>query len=150
MDWLSVIGESENSVMKNRIFFRENAAQHWNATAHGYQTTAVDEGRLGGASCVPLEDAQNVLDWRNREVHSYLHNENLPHIQLIPFRDITAPLFNMHAAAAAGGGIDGDDALNYTNTANTTTADCTNFCFFPQLWQIVWKHLLMSPNDVDR
>ena len=127
LDWLNVLGEESSSYHGNRIFFRENAAQHWNSTTYGYQ--GLDNKAIMGhnVSCVPLVDAQRNLDWRNREVHSYVHNENLQNIHVIPFRDITAPLFNMHA--------------KYVNDNDSEAVDCMNFCFFPQLWQIVWSRL---------
>ena len=135
LDWLNVVGESSDFV-NNRILFRENAAQHWNSTTYGYQTVdSLSEGHISGP-CVPLRDAQKSLDWRNREVYTYIRNENLRNIQIISFRDVTAPLFNMHAQTA---GV-------YVGNANTSSTDCTNFCFFPQLWQIVWSHLMDDIN----
>jgi hypothetical protein len=148
LDWLHVVADSGSEQVKNRVFFRENAAQHWNTTSYGYQTVdsfaaeaeaqaQAEAGGDGGSgvhssvSCSPVVDAQNSLDWRNREVHTYIHNENLHNIQFIPFRDVTAPLFNMHHATSST-----------VNNNMTASVDCTNFCFFPQLWQIVWTHMV--------
>jgi hypothetical protein len=109
LDWLNVVGESSD--------FTKNTVASLADAVHT------------GASCVPLEDVQNALDWRNREVHTYIRKENLQNIQIIPFRDVTAPLFNMHAHS-----LDTESAV--------ISVDCSSFCFFPQLWQIVWYYLV--------
>lgn len=137
LDWLNIIGDSDSSsYAKNRILFRENAAQHWNTTSYGYQTVdslalaeQTPSGQLNTVSCVPLDEAQNSLDWRNREVYAYAHHKNLHNIEFVPFRDLTAPLFNMHT-------------MRVPTNSNISAADCTNFCFFPQLWQIVWHYMV--------
>lgn len=121
LDWLDDMGRPSNT-SRHRVLFRENAAQHWNHTEHGYQTV---DGSTAGEWCTPLQDAHASLDWRNREVASYIHNEGLENIEIIPFRNITAPLFNMHAKSKLSHSL-----------------DCTNFCFFPQLWQVVWSYLV--------
>lgn len=133
-----MISESSGTSSPNRVFFRENAAQHWNASAHGYQTARSladkdKEGHGGGqAACTPLGDAQSSLDWRNREVHAYLHRMRLRGVQVVPFRDITAPLFNMHINAPQD------------NATRPFFADCTKFCYFPQLWQALWSSLIID------
>jgi len=137
LDWLNVLGEpDENEIANNRIFFRENSAQHWNSTSYGYQTPdsllSTERniaGHVDNTSCAPLQDTQNSLDWRNREVYTYARGKNLRNIYFIPFRDLTVPLFNMHAMPAESVGT-------------TPVTDCTNFCFIPQLWQIVWYYLV--------
>lgn len=100
----------------NLVLFRETAAQHWNHTEHGYFSNG---GSPDSGSCAPLADSTPEFDWRNRDVRLIIENEALENIHLIPFRDITAPLSDMHP--------EGPDVK-----------DCTRFCYFPQMWQSVW------------
>lgn len=48
-----------------------------------------------------------------------IDNEQLENIHIIPFRDITAPLHDMHPDGVG-------------------SKDCTRYCYFPQMWQSVW------------
>ena len=100
---------------QNLVLFRETSAQHWNVSSHGYLTPNSDRDKAG---CVALEDASADSDWKNKDVASSISNDRLRHIHVIPFRDITAPLFSMHAAG-----------------------DCSQFCYFPQLWQTVFYYM---------
>jgi hypothetical protein len=103
---------------QNVVLFRETSAQHWNHTAFGY----FENGASSEGSCTPLQDSRGDSDWRNREVRNVISNEFLEEIKIIPFRDVTAPLHQMHP--------DGD-----------VSRDCTRFCYFPQMWQTVWRAL---------
>lgn len=105
--YLNEIGQT------NLVFFRETSAQHWNFSSNGYFKEGSDRFM---SSCVELEDASSDFDWKNRDVKNILLNDNLNNVHIIPFRDITAPLHNMHAAY-----------------------DCSQFCYFPQLWEVVYK-----------
>jgi hypothetical protein len=70
-------------------------------------------------------------DWRNGDVRHAIKNARLEHVKVLPFRDLTAPLFNMHPSTP--------DA-----------PDCTHFCYFPQMWQSIWFDLRthIRPGDV--
>jgi hypothetical protein len=98
------------------VFFRETAAQHWNHTINGY----FENGASLDGTCTPIKDSSPDFDWRNREVQNVIRNEHLGDIDVIPFHDLTAPLYQMHP--------DGDESR-----------DCTRFCYFPQMWQTVWR-----------
>ena len=99
----------------NLVLYRETASQHWNFTSNGYFASGANRYEGG---CAPLNDASPDMDWKNKDVKNIITNENLHNIHIIPFRDITAPLYNMHL---------------YN--------DCTSFCYFPQLWQVVYYFL---------
>ena len=107
--YLNEIGQT------NLVFFRETSAQHWNFSSNGY---FMEGSNRYQSSCVELEDASSDLDWKNRDVKNIISNDQLDKIHVIPFRDITAPLHNMHA-----------------------DFDCSQFCYFPQLWEIVYKSI---------
>ena len=109
LHYLNEIGQT------NLVFFRETSAQHWNFSSNGYFKEGSDRFQ---SSCVELEDASSDLDWKNRDVKNIISNDHLDKIHIIPFRDITAPLHNMHA-----------------------DFDCSQFCYFPQLWEIVYKSI---------
>mmetsp|Transcript_12998 Transcript_12998/g.19598 ORF Transcript_12998/g.19598 Transcript_12998/m.19598 type:complete len:463 (-) Transcript_12998:13-1401(-) len=122
LDWLEEVGVNE----RNLVLFRESAAQHWNHTTYGYKGP---ETQLGEPSqCVPLEDASPQLDWRNHEVQSYIRLQEISNVHIVPFRDVTTPLFNMHHSPPH---VTGD-------------VDCAAYCYFPQLWQGIWTGLSFS------
>jgi hypothetical protein len=121
--WLSELGENE----KNLVLYRETAAQHWNHTANGYFSYefahSLDFAHLtGDSACVAIGDTRGDLDWRNRDFRHIIENEELKHIHVIKFRDVTAPLHEMHP-----------DGPGYK--------DCTRYCYFPQMWQPIWYGL---------
>lgn len=95
-------------------------------TVNGYYTLE-EEDVLADSSCVPIQDSREDLDWRNRDVRFTIENEHLNNIHIVPFRDITAPLYDMHP-----------DGFG--------SKDCTRFCYFPQMWQSVWWKI----NDVTK
>ena len=119
LDWLNELGADS----KNLILFRESPATHWNHTSSGYMSldSSVDEP----SECVPIEDASNPLDWRNNEVRSYIRNEGLHNIHIIPFRDVTTPLYNMHVSSQHHQG----------------QVNCDKYCYFPQMWEGVWTSM---------
>jgi hypothetical protein len=106
---------------ENLVFFRETSAQHWNHTSHGY---FINGGLPEEGSCQPLKDSSPQLDWRNREVQLAIGSLEQPEtVRLIDFRDVTAPLAEMHP------------------NMDSVARDCTRFCYFPQMWQTVWRDL---------
>lgn len=113
--YLHALGADQRHV----VLYRETSRQHWNASVNGYlpSDSSVASGSSSDLQCGPLEDASYDSDWRNKDVRNHIANDKLSNVHVIPFRDITAPLFNMHAS------------------------DCTQFCYFPQLWQIVFHHM---------
>ncbi|KAJ1392015.1 hypothetical protein B484DRAFT_408580, partial [Ochromonadaceae sp. CCMP2298] len=56
------------------------------------------------------------------DVYHLIENGNHKHVNIIPFREITLPLHNMHPTSSSH-------------------EDCTHFCFFPQMWQGVWRSM---------
>jgi hypothetical protein len=119
LSWLQEFGEDRS----NLVLFRESPATHWNHTEYGYPSLDVEADEP--SMCVPIEDASTQLDWRNNEVKSIIKNEVLDNIRIIPFRDITTPLYNMHTSSPHHRG-----AVN-----------CDSYCYFPQMWEGVWTSL---------
>jgi hypothetical protein len=72
-------------------------------------------------------------DWRNGDVKHSIVNNRLEHVTLLPFRDLTSALYNMHPSTAQA-------------------PDCTHFCYFPQMWQSIWFDLLthITPGNVPK
>lgn len=68
----------------------------------------------------PLE-----LDWRNVDVYNEIEKENLDAIRVIPFHELTMPLYNMHAS-------------------NPKFQDCTHYCYLPQMWQTIWHEFQLA------
>lgn len=52
-------------------------------------------------------------------MYNILANADYDNIKVLPFRDVTLPLHNMHPSS--------DDF-----------EDCTHYCYFPQMWQGLW------------
>lgn len=69
----------------------------------------------------------------------FIENNELKEVKIVPFRDITAPLFNMHPTWAAN--PTDPDSQRLLESSQSQSKDCTHFCYFPQLWQSVWYHL---------
>jgi hypothetical protein len=83
-------------------------------------------------------------------------------IHVLPFRDVTAPLYSMHLTPpgiTGGGGGDGgggsssrkegggerDERIEGTNESHGSPSihsvgivDCTHYCYFPQMWESLW------------
>ena len=93
-----------------------------NVTVNGYFTVEENNAPLEDSSCVPIADSRGDLDWRNKDVRFIIDNEKLRHVAVVPFRDVTAPLYDMHPDGAG-------------------SRDCTRYCHFPQMWQSVWLKL---------
>lgn len=69
-----------------------------------------------------LDIIYTELDWRNVDVYNQIENEGYKHIKIIPFHEVTTPLYNMHPNSPV-------------------SQDCTHFCYFPQMWEPVWYSL---------
>lgn len=90
--------------------------------------------------CAPLADHTPLMDWKNFEIKSCLKNKEYSKIHLLPFRDVTAPLYSMHITPPgyAGGG------------ESNHTVDCTHYCYFPQLWESIWTTFSFVITNHDR
>jgi hypothetical protein len=55
LEWLNHLGQQKT--MKNKIFFRETTAQHWNHTESGYYDQAYRSEQFNNGSCVQLADS---------------------------------------------------------------------------------------------
>ena len=82
---------------------------------------------MAAVSCIPNLDSSPNLDWRNRDAASVLVTYGLENIDWIDFHDITAPLYNMHPYGL--------------NSSSPEDVDCTQYCYFPQMWQPLWVQL---------
>lgn len=90
-----------------RIFWRETSAQHF-PTPNGYWPGA-KYASVMKLTCRPLQDASAAADWRNREVEQIIAEKKLFMVQVIPFYNITAPLWSVHPSGHM--------------------QDCTHFCW---------------------
>lgn len=127
LDWLNKIGKDP----KNIVLYRETGAQHWNYSDSGYFESSWDQRQaMENGSCIPIYDSTPDHDWRNSDVINLLENLELEHVRVMPFRDITAPLFNMHPS-------------------HQSKQDCTHYCYFPQMWQSIWFDLNEAMSDFD-
>lgn len=90
-----------------RIFWRETSAQHF-PTPNGYWPGA-KYASVMKLTCVPHKDTSPAADWRNREIEQILSSKKLFMIQVIPFFNITQPLWSVHPSGHM--------------------QDCTHFCW---------------------
>lgn len=131
MKYLNEVGK------QNIAIFRESASQHWNLTRSGYYNVqSLKRGqRADAASCMPNADSSPNLDWRNRDALSAIAAYDLNNVDWIFFHDITAPLYNMHPFGL--------------NSSSAADVDCTQYCYFPQMWQPIWVQLvdIIDRND---
>lgn len=120
LQWLEEIANDPHH--KNFVYYRETAAQHWNHTNNGYYDREYSHDQFNNGTCVPLADATPILDWRNIDVYNLLEKNKLKKIHMIPFHELTMPLYNMHAG-------------------NSRFQDCTHYCYLPQMWQPIWHQI---------
>lgn len=126
LTWLNELGASKD----NLVLYRETSAQHWNTTDIGYfgsnterlEQEQEEEEERNGATCMPLQDHTPELDWRNQDIFRSMRHGEIRNVHVIPFRDLTMPLHSMHPSFEG-------------------VADCTHFCYFPQMWHSVWLNL---------
>lgn len=90
-----------------RVFWRETSAQHF-PTPNGYWPGAKYASSMK-LTCTPLKDPSPQADWRNREIEGILQSKKLFMVQVIPFYNITAPLWSGHPSGHM--------------------QDCTHFCW---------------------
>lgn len=107
---------------KVRMLWRETSAQHF-PTPNGYWPGVkyASEMKL---QCNPIEDTTAAGDWRNSDVRAIIENNKLEHISIIPFYNVTLPLWSSHV--------------------NGHLRDCTHFCWSPMLYQSLF-HALAEP-----
>lgn len=74
-----------------------------------------------------------------------LENEDYALIRMIPFRDLTLPLYNMHPTSASVVDADGESGAAVVPVvapgSPPVRQDCTHYCYFPQMWQGIWMYL---------
>lgn len=97
-----------------KISWLETPLQHYD-TPNGYFNGTLTD-------CVPLKDPSLRSDWRNYEVYSSLTALNISSIAIIRLRDLLIPLYREHHR---GNGV-----------------DCTHYCYWPMLYQSVYKRML--------
>lgn len=96
------------------ISWLETPPQHY-STYNGYFNGTLTK-------CQPIQNTSSILDWRNYDVYSTLSFLNITSIPIIRLRDYMIPLYREHHR--------GDDI------------DCTHYCYWPMLYQIVYKRML--------
>jgi hypothetical protein len=109
-----------------RIVWRETTAQHF-PTPNGYWP-GVRYAQSMKLSCVPILDPSPHSDWRNRIIEQIILQNNLFHIQILRFYNITLPLWSSHP--------------------NGNLRDCTHFCWFPMLYQPIFHYLAELVNKL--
>lgn len=102
------------------ILWRETTAQHF-PTPNGYWP-GVRYASGMKVGCVPIKDASAEADWRNRMVEQIVLRRNLFKVKIIPFYNITVPLWSEHP--------------------NGNLRDCTHFCWSPLLYQPIFHAML--------
>lgn len=104
------------------VLWRETTAQHF-PTANGYWP-GVKYATNMKVGCVPIKDPSPAADWRNRMVEQIVRRGNLFKVKIMPFYNITVPLWSEHP--------------------NGNLRDCTHFCWTPLLYQSVFHALLKT------
>ena len=123
LQYLNSVAEGGiKSNKKIRVLWRETSAQHF-PTSNGYWP-GVKYAAGMKLQCQPIADTTPTADWRNSDINTILHEHNLKNIQVVPFYNITLPLWTMHV--------------------NGHLRDCTHFCWSPMLYQSLF-HALALP-----
>jgi hypothetical protein len=119
----------------------EKSSQHFDSSFrgdghihNGYFVNNHDPDKL----CVPIKDASIESDWRLTVLWNTFKNftfsggssRNSTRLEIIPFRDVSLPLWDMHP------------------TRVETGPDCTHFCWSPLLYQSVFSHIARVSEEV--
>lgn len=102
-----------------RIFWRETTAQHF-PTSNGYWPGEKYSNTMK-LHCVPINDTSYTADWRNRDIETIIQTNKLFRIKIIPFYNITKPLYAGHP----GGHM----------------KDCTHLCWSPMLYMPIFNSM---------
>jgi hypothetical protein len=107
-----------------RVLWRETSAQHF-PTSNGYWP-GVKYAASMQLKCEPIADTSSSGDWRNSDIRAIIAEHNLQHVQILPFYNVTLPLWSMHV--------------------NGHLRDCTHFCWSPMLYQSLFHALAGAVN----
>ena len=121
-EWASKEKIADGKRKKIRILWRETSAQHF-PTSNGYWP-GVKYASDMQLKCDPIKDTTPTGDWRNSDVKNIIESNRLENIEVIPFYNITLPLWSSHV--------------------NGHLRDCTHFCWSPFLYQSLF-HALAEP-----
>lgn len=109
------------------VLFSETGAQHFKASdARGYTTGEWehrDKSSDKYCTCQPIEDFN--VNVRNSVLNNVLATGKFPHVQVLPFYELTRPRWRWHF----GNCTHRPNGWNYD-----TCCDCTHFCFSPAMW----------------
>ncbi len=119
LQYLHSLGSLPNK--KVRTYWRETSAQHF-PTSNGYWPGQRYSSTMKLA-CVPINDTSPGADWRNEDVSAIIR-ANKFNIDIIPFYDVSLPLWSMHV--------------------NGHHRDCTHFCWSPMLYMTIFRDLAKS------
>jgi len=114
LTYLHNMATSHAPTKRMRILWRETTAQHF-PTPDGYWP-GVRYAKDMKVGCVPIANPGPESDWRNSDIEHIVKSNGLgKHIKIVPFFNITRPLWSEHV--------------------NGHLRDCTHFCWSPMLYQ---------------
>lgn len=111
--------QQQGSSHEVHVYWRETSAQHFD-TPNGYWPGAKFIHQMKAHACKSIE-GNDQLDWRNRDIEKIIQQEKLTNIHLLPFYNITHPLWSEHP--------------------NGQLRDCTHFCWSPMFYQPLFHQL---------
>ena len=107
------------------VLFRETGAQHFRSMVSGGGGEYEQRDTSAGAcSCAPLED-MSVVNRQNRVLREVLASRRYPHVQRLPFYELTRPYWRWHF---------GNCTNRPTGWGGSECCDCTHFCYSPAMW----------------
>jgi hypothetical protein len=119
LSYLNKVATDNTGKHQIEIIWRETTAQHF-ATPNGYWPGSKFSARLQ-FGCVPLQDSSAEADWRNRAVEAVVSQQQLQHVKILPFYNLTVSLWSEHP--------------------NGLLRDCTHFCWSPMMYQPIFHYL---------
>jgi hypothetical protein len=81
-------------------------------------------------SSVPPANEDDLVDWRNAEVHRIVKERKYTGIRVVPFYEATRELHALHRGARDDRGT-----------------DCTHYCWNPVFWQPLWQAVAKAVKD---
>merc|ERR1711920_551582 len=109
------------------VVFQETGAQHFKSSDRRGYTTGEWEFRdkATDAQCACQRTEDFNVNTRNRALYNVLSSGDYPHVQLLPFYNLTRPRWRWHF----GNCTHRPNGWNYH-----TCCDCTHFCYSPTMW----------------
>ncbi|KAJ1419895.1 hypothetical protein B484DRAFT_453246 [Ochromonadaceae sp. CCMP2298] len=125
---LLIVGDSVMQQFYSALACELEREGVWTDTSSNGYWPGVKYSHTLRLACTPLADPSPQADWRNRDIERIVSEKGLFMIKIIPFYNLTAPLWDAHPSGHL--------------------KDCTHFCWTPMLYQSVFHRMDQGMGEV--